>query len=166
MREWSRLLHEATGGRLYVGSVDVIVPGSWSDAPGGGGGSGSGGGGGDECRHLRGVSPARLATYAEADVRVGLSHPLFGDAPFTQQSRDCSHQGDFISTTDAFFDRLAVSNITDLWIHGNIPILSLSLSLPPPSSPFLPLPPSHFNSTQLSTFTSIHISFINLNINI
>jgi len=155
VREWSRLLHEATGGRLYVGSVDVIVPGSWSDAPGGGGGSGSGGGGGDECRHLRGVSPARLATYAEADVRVGLSHPLFGDAPFTQQSRDCSHQGDFISTTDAFFDRLAVSNITDLWIHGNIPILSLSLSLP--SSPFLPLPPPPSLPFQFHSTLNIHI---------
>ena len=105
VREWSRLLHEATGGRLYVGSVDVVVPQSWNDA-------------GDDCRRVRNVAPTQLADYADADVRVGVSHPLFGDVPFTQQSRDCAHQGDFISISDAFFDDAVGANITDMWIHG------------------------------------------------
>lgn len=111
VRESSRLLHQATDGRAYIRSVDVILPAEWGvDA-------------GSLCG--RNVSKTRLESYNEADVRVSAhGHPLFSggaDALWTQQSRDCGHMGDYISAGPRFFFQPSVSqsnNVSDMWVKG------------------------------------------------
>ena len=40
---------------------------------------------------------------AEADVRIESGHPVYGNRPWTQQTRDCGQLGDYISVGSAFF---------------------------------------------------------------
>jgi hypothetical protein len=74
--EASQFLHEALGGRAYWRSVTVLLPDSW---PG-------------HCvaRSVVGSSGER------ADISIGVPHPVFGNAPWTQQSRGCGQPGDMI----------------------------------------------------------------------
>lgn len=112
MRESSRLLHQSTDGRAYFRSVTVIVPSSWSTVDWAA-----------TCR--RNITRTRLGSYANAEVRVSATaHPLFtggADAVWTQQSRDCGQQGDYISAGPEFFFKLDSSNpSSDAWIKGDI----------------------------------------------
>ena len=106
MRESSRLLHQATDGRAFIRSVNVVLPASWT---------------GDlssSCR--RNVSRTRLDFYSEADVKISSGpHPLFSggaDSLWTQQSRECGQTGDYISAGPDFFFRMDASD--DVWIKG------------------------------------------------
>lgn len=113
VRESSRLLHQATDGRAYIRTVNVILPAGWGvDIS-------------SMCR--RNVSRTRVESYNEADVRVSANgHPLFAggvDALWTQQSRDCGHMGDYISAGPDFFFRPTAghqnnNNNSDIWIRG------------------------------------------------
>ena len=40
---------------------------------------------------------------AEADVRIESGHPVYGNRPWTQQTRDCGQLGDYISIGSSFF---------------------------------------------------------------
>ena len=109
VRESSRMLHQATDGRAFIRTVTVVLPAGWgADVAG-------------ACK--RNVTPTRIESYADADVRVSANpHPLFagaGDALFTQQSRDCGLPGDFISAGPEFFLRNQ-HNASDIWIRGKI----------------------------------------------
>ncbi len=106
MRESSRLLHQATDGRAFIRSVNVVLPASWT---------------GDlssSCR--RNVSRTRLDSYSEADVKISSApHPLFSggaDSLWTQQSRECGQSGDYISAGPDFFFRMDASD--EVWIKG------------------------------------------------
>lgn len=107
VRESSRLLHQATDGRTYIRSVDVVLPSEW----------------GVDVASLcnRNVTKTRLESYNDADVRISAhGHPLFSggaDALWTQQSRDCGHMGDYISAGPQFFFANA-NGTSDMWIKG------------------------------------------------
>lgn len=111
IRESSRLLHQATDGRAFIRTVNVVLPAEWGVDIGA------------VCG--RNVSRTRLESYSLADVRISaVSHPLFtggADVLWTQQSRDCGHAGDYISAgPDFFFKSIlpAGSNVSDVWVKG------------------------------------------------
>jgi len=98
-RESSRLLHTSTGGRVYFRSISVLLPSSWNVSG---------------CRN---VTRSRVENYDDADFRVGVTHPLFGDSLWTQQSQDCGKPGDYVSLTPAFFTG-HTNNGTENWMRG------------------------------------------------
>ncbi|XP_014279216.1 calcium-activated chloride channel regulator 1 [Halyomorpha halys] len=77
MSSGSAGVYKATGGRASWKSVTVLVPGNWPDS----------------CVPAHSTVPAQ---GEKPDIRVALSHPVFRDMPWTQQSKPCGHQGDFI----------------------------------------------------------------------
>ena len=117
VRESSRLLHQSTDGRTFIRSVNVLLPAAWGDSAA------------SICR--RNVSRTRTETYNDADVRVSANaHPLMAggaDSIWTQQSRDCGQQGDYISAGPEFFFYKTES--TDMWIRGKCDCTKSSSSL-------------------------------------
>jgi len=90
------MLHQATEGRLFFRTAAVVLPAGWN---------------GSECS--RAVGGSRLRRFDDAEFRVaGAPHPLFGDAAWTQQSRDCGQSGDYVSLTAAFFNNNNNNNNT------------------------------------------------------
>lgn len=76
MAEASQFLHQALDGRAYWQSVTVLLPDTWPS----------------NCvaRSVVGASGEK------ADISIGVSHPVFGNAPWTQQSQGCGQPGDMI----------------------------------------------------------------------
>ncbi|XP_063226758.1 calcium-activated chloride channel regulator 4-like [Bacillus rossius redtenbacheri] len=72
----SRFLHSSLDGRAYLASVTVLLPDSWSDS----------------CTPRHVVSSSGEAP----DLTVGPAHPIFGQEPWTQQSRGCGRPGDMV----------------------------------------------------------------------
>jgi len=74
--EASQFLHQALDGRAYWRSVTVLLPDSWTS----------------HC-----VARSAVGSSGErADISIGVPHPVFGNAPWTQQSRGCAQPGDMI----------------------------------------------------------------------
>ena len=77
----SGVLHSALDGKVYIKSVNVVVPSSWRES---------------KCSEA--IRPPKGDTpYRRADVWVSGPHPIHDERPFTQQSRGCGQSGDFIS---------------------------------------------------------------------
>lgn len=79
----SDYLRRATDGRVYFHRVTIVVPPTWDSV---------------SCRGaLPGSSYTSRGAVNEATIRIGMEHPIFGQYPWTQQSRSCGLPGDFIS---------------------------------------------------------------------
>ncbi|XP_076069629.1 calcium-activated chloride channel regulator 4A-like [Oratosquilla oratoria] len=89
LRSWSTLIHEATNGRAALRSTTVLLPHRWSDIP-------------RMCRTASTTPEVGGAKATSAHIRVEGPHPVFDSAPWTQQSRGCGHQGDFIQMGSGF----------------------------------------------------------------
>ncbi|XP_063876218.1 calcium-activated chloride channel regulator 1-like isoform X2 [Scylla paramamosain] len=82
-REASRLLHQVTHGTLYFEEVTILLPSTWA------------------CTSVP-PKPSVPMTWREAHIIVGPTHPVFRDAPWTQQPRGCGQEGDFIYLTETW----------------------------------------------------------------
>lgn len=87
----SQSLFEATG--LTFGTVSVTVPSSWT-----------------KCGSYLIQNTKGYTAWNTSTIRVGRSHPIFGEQPWTQQPRGCGLQGDFISLSS---DWLTSTNVSD-----------------------------------------------------
>lgn len=76
MTEASQFLYQSLGGRAYWRSVTVLLPDTWPS----------------NCVGRSVVG----STGEQADISVGVPHPVFGNGPWTQQSRGCGQPGDII----------------------------------------------------------------------
>ena len=85
------MLHELTDGRAYLRNVDIVVPSSWDT---------------NGCQRTVVKSPI----VREADIRIGPTHPLFGDRPWTKQSQNCWKPGDFVSLSVPFLTEGSANN--------------------------------------------------------
>ncbi|KAK9507731.1 hypothetical protein O3M35_007519 [Rhynocoris fuscipes] len=73
----SNAVYRSLRGRASWKSVTVLVPGSWPDT----------------CVPAHSTIPSQ---GEKADIKLGLPHPVYRDTPWTQQTKPCGHQGDFI----------------------------------------------------------------------
>jgi len=78
----SGYLHEATFRKVYFHRVIIVLPPTWDSRA---------------CGRSLPASHTSASLVAKAEFRIGGEHPLFGHAPFTQQSLGCQKPGDFIS---------------------------------------------------------------------
>lgn len=73
----SRSLYTALNGRAFWGGVTVLLPNHWPDS----------------CV----PSQSPVGSLGETpDIRIGVTHPVHGDSVWTQQSKGCGQQGDFV----------------------------------------------------------------------
>jgi calcium-activated chloride channel regulator 4 len=73
------VLHEATDRRVFFKSATVVIPSSWRDG---------------KCQTVI-REPNSDTPYRTPDIRIDShKHPLYGEAPYTQQSRGCGQPGD------------------------------------------------------------------------
>lgn len=73
----SRSLYTALDGRAFWGGVTVLLPNHWPDS----------------CV----PSQSPVGSQGETpDIRIGNTHPVYGDSVWTQQSKGCGQQGDFM----------------------------------------------------------------------
>ncbi|XP_076052340.1 calcium-activated chloride channel regulator 1-like [Oratosquilla oratoria] len=80
LRSASSVVFTATRGRASFRSVKVLVPSIW------------------HCDALSGVASASSESWTSADIRVtSESHPVYGDEPWTLQTRGCAQVGDYVS---------------------------------------------------------------------
>ncbi len=84
----SRVLHNALDGKVYLKSVNVIVPSSWRESKCDSGAGGSA---------LSISLPKGDRPYRRPDVWVTGPHPIHGETPYTQQTKSCGQPGEFIS---------------------------------------------------------------------
>uniref|UniRef100_A0A146KVC4 Calcium-activated chloride channel regulator 4 n=1 Tax=Lygus hesperus TaxID=30085 RepID=A0A146KVC4_LYGHE len=73
----SEAVYRSLRGRASWKSVTVLVPPNWPDT----------------CVPGHSTVPSQGET---PHIRVGLPHPVYRDTPWTQQSKPCGHEGDFI----------------------------------------------------------------------
>jgi hypothetical protein len=76
MAEASQFLHQSLDGRAYWRSVTVLLPDTWPS----------------NCI----ARPVSGSSGEVPDISVGVPHPVFGNAPWTQQSQGCGQPGDMI----------------------------------------------------------------------
>ena len=74
MTEGSKSLYSASQGWAHIKNVDILVPESWS--------------------HIQ----ANIAhqVHEDAEIRVEPTSAIYGDSPFTLQTRECGQQAEFI----------------------------------------------------------------------
>lgn len=78
LQNTSKALYTALDGRASLGAVTVLLPSHWPDS----------------CLPA-GQNP--IASVGEApDIRIGITHPVYGDTAWTQQSQQCGQPGDFM----------------------------------------------------------------------
>lgn len=80
----SQLMFSATGIMAYFGDVVIVVPKSWP------------------CPGITFESMQLAHSWDSSHLRVGPSHYLFGDNPWTQQPGGCGEPGDFIYLPENF----------------------------------------------------------------
>lgn len=80
----SSLLFTATGETVFFGDVVIAVPQQWV------------------CQGNPSQATQLEYTWDSAHIRVGPSHQLFGDNPWTQQPGGCGDPGDWIYVSDTF----------------------------------------------------------------
>nr|XP_045614382.1 calcium-activated chloride channel regulator 4A-like [Procambarus clarkii] len=83
----SAVLYNVTNNTLSFGEVTILVPAAASSWP---------------CLDLDIVENTRRLGWTDAHWRVGPSHPLFLDNPWTQQPRGCGEPGDFTYLSENF----------------------------------------------------------------
>ncbi|XP_069194169.1 calcium-activated chloride channel regulator 1 [Procambarus clarkii] len=88
LNAWSRALHLATEGVAYLRSAIVVLPAHWSIRA---------------CHPPISGDPPPPPTQTP-HLKVASPHPVFGDAPWTQQSGGCGQQGDFIQFGVGFLE--------------------------------------------------------------
>ncbi|CAL4122962.1 unnamed protein product [Meganyctiphanes norvegica] len=81
MESFSNKLWQTTNGRASVRDVTVVLPQAWKT---------------DSLSCSLWSPLTQVASPMNAHIRVSARHPVFGSMPWTQQSRGCGHQGDFI----------------------------------------------------------------------
>ena len=93
IKEWitkgSEVLYGATYGWAYFKSVKILLPSTWEDVPN--------------------VVPADYEAFEDAEVRVEMSNPIYGDFPFTVQNGGCGDPGQFVQTSAEYFTQLSDS---------------------------------------------------------
>ncbi|XP_063283431.1 calcium-activated chloride channel regulator 1-like [Pelobates fuscus] len=82
MTEASGYLFNATNKRLFMKSVNILIPRTWSS----------------KSTYLK----RNRETYDKADVIIAKPLPKFGDDPYTLQYRGCGQQGEYIHLTPNF----------------------------------------------------------------
>ncbi|XP_066980825.1 calcium-activated chloride channel regulator 1-like isoform X2 [Macrobrachium rosenbergii] len=80
LTSWSEALHVATEGMLSLKSASVIYPRHWTSR---------------SCVPHPSPNPPPIPTHPP-HIKLGAPHPVFGDSPWTQQSRGCGQPGDYI----------------------------------------------------------------------
>ena len=81
--ETSSILYESLNNVAMLKEFHIVLPPSWNRS--------------DCNRNFTSMAPA------EADVRIESGHPVYGNRPWTQQTRDCGQLGDYISIGSSFF---------------------------------------------------------------
>jgi len=96
-------LKQGTDGRVYFHRVIIVVPPMWDTRACG--------------RALPVNSFTSRSSTNHATIRIGTEHPVFGHLPWTQQSRGCGLQGDFISVG---YHSILQFNETENGINGHV----------------------------------------------
>ena len=78
----------ATEGLINLRSATIVLPSEWS---------------GRSCTPPMSPDPAPPPTQTP-HIRVAAPHPVFGEAPWTQQSESCGRKGDFIQLGVGFLE--------------------------------------------------------------
>ncbi|KAM3915691.1 calcium-activated chloride channel regulator 1-like [Leptodactylus fuscus] len=81
MKEATGFLFDATGKRLYIRNVKILVPKTWS---------------------ANDYAKPKTETYAKADIIITNPSLKYGDDPYTQQYGRCGEGGQFIHLTPNF----------------------------------------------------------------
>ncbi|XP_068219578.1 calcium-activated chloride channel regulator 1-like isoform X2 [Palaemon carinicauda] len=80
LTSWSEALYLATEGMMSLRSASVIYPRHWGTR---------------SCVPHASPNPPPIPTHPP-HIKLGAPHPVFGDSPWTQQSRGCGQPGDYI----------------------------------------------------------------------
>ena len=80
----SQLMFTATGNMVFFGDVVIVVPQDWV------------------CQGIALTTNQKIYSWNSAHIRVGPSHYLFGDNPWTQQLGGCGEPGDWIYLSENF----------------------------------------------------------------
>lgn len=96
-------MKQATDGRAYFHRIVIVVPPMWDTRACG--------------RALPTNSVTSRSTTNRATIRIGTEHPVFGHLPWTQQSRGCGLEGDFISVG---YHSILQFNETENTINGHV----------------------------------------------
>ncbi|XP_066450835.1 calcium-activated chloride channel regulator 1-like [Eleutherodactylus coqui] len=81
VKEATSFLFDATGKRLYIKSVKILLPKSWS---------------------ANNYGKPKTETYDKADIIIDSPNLKYGDDPYTQQYGQCGDPGQFIHLTPDF----------------------------------------------------------------
>ncbi|KAM3915156.1 calcium-activated chloride channel regulator 1-like [Leptodactylus fuscus] len=81
VKEATGFLFDATGKRLYIRSVKILIPFSWS---------------------AKNYVKPKTETYDKADIKIADPTQKHGNDPYTQQYGQCGKQGQFIHLTPEF----------------------------------------------------------------
>lgn len=84
VEEASQLMFSATGNKAFFRDVAIVVPESWS------------------CPENNPAETQLVYSWDSSHLRVGPSHYLFGDNPWTQQLGGCGEPGDWIYLPENF----------------------------------------------------------------
>lgn len=77
----SEYLNGATKGRAYFHRVQIVLPATWDSRA---------------CGKMLPASYTSTSSVGEAHFQIDGEHPVFGQRPWTQQSRGCGQQGEKI----------------------------------------------------------------------
>ena len=113
MSQGSEVLYSSSRGWAHLNTVFILLPTSWTSVPD--------------------TRPAQ-SVHTEAEVRVELSSPLYGDTPFTLQTGACGEQGEFIQVTVPS----GQSVVTSPSLHLQVSDTFLTSEVPDPASVFGP----------------------------
>lgn len=97
LTEGSHVLHEAFDNRVYLKSATIVIPKSWRDSM---------------CQTVI-HGPQGDTPYRQPDIFIQDKHPIYGQRPFTQQSRGCGQPGDFTAYPYDFLT--AWNNTWETW---------------------------------------------------
>ncbi|KAG7163239.1 Calcium-activated chloride channel regulator 1-like 3 [Homarus americanus] len=97
----SSLLFNATNNKVYFGDVTIVVPETWA------------------CDGVTDISTNSMGLgWADSHLRIGPTHVLFKDNPWTQQPRRCGQPGDFIYFSHNFIlSNTSVKSSGKLLVH-------------------------------------------------
>ena len=83
-------LFNASRKREYFGSVIMILPSTWNTY------------------RTEETLQGQSYTDADADIRVDVANPLYGNIPFTIRGPSCGEQGEFIHITPGISDKCCI----------------------------------------------------------
>lgn len=83
------MLNKALNNKVYLKSATIVVPATWKDS---------------SCRDVI-LQPTGNVAIRDPDVLVDPEHPIYGNSPYTQQSKGCGESGDFVSLPAEFLTK-------------------------------------------------------------